>query len=80
MNQIQGWTTVRESYSRALEQGPLLKFMHAFCLPSVRRPSVREWQVSPLGIEDADAKGKYELAGLLVEYIILQTDLWALLP
>ena len=22
-NQIQGWTTVRESYSRALEQGPL---------------------------------------------------------
>ena len=24
LNQIQGWTTVRESYSRALEQGPLL--------------------------------------------------------
>ena len=24
MNQIQGWTTVRESYSCALEQGPLL--------------------------------------------------------
>ena len=23
LNQIQGWTTVRESYSRALEQGPL---------------------------------------------------------
>ena len=24
LNQIQGWTTVRESYSHALEQGPLL--------------------------------------------------------
>ena len=24
LNKIQGWTTVRESYSRALEQGPLL--------------------------------------------------------
>ena len=24
LNQIQGWTTVRESYSRALEQGPLV--------------------------------------------------------
>ena len=23
LNQIQGWTTVQESYSRALEQGPL---------------------------------------------------------
>ena len=23
LNQIQGWTTVREFYSRALEQGPL---------------------------------------------------------
>ena len=23
LNQIQGWTTVRESYSRVLEQGPL---------------------------------------------------------
>ena len=30
LNQIQGWTTVRESYSRALEQGPLmsLPFSH----------------------------------------------------
>ena len=25
LNQIQGWTTVRKSYSRALEQGPLLQ-------------------------------------------------------
>ena len=25
LNQIQGWTTVLESYSRALEQGPLLQ-------------------------------------------------------
>ena len=25
MNHIQGWTTVRESYSRALEQGPLVR-------------------------------------------------------
>ena len=25
LNQIQGWTTVRESYRRALEQGPLVK-------------------------------------------------------
>ena len=25
LNQIQGWTTVRESYSCALEQGPLVK-------------------------------------------------------
>ena len=24
LNQIQGWTTVRESYSRALQQGPLV--------------------------------------------------------
>ena len=24
LNQIQGWTTVRESYSRALEQEPLI--------------------------------------------------------
>ena len=24
LNQIQGWTTIRESYSRALEQGPLI--------------------------------------------------------
>ena len=24
LNQIQGWTTVREPYSRALEQGPLM--------------------------------------------------------
>ena len=24
LNQIQGWTTVRETYSRALEQGPLI--------------------------------------------------------
>ena len=24
LNQIQGWTTVRESYSRALEQRPLI--------------------------------------------------------
>ena len=24
LNQIQGWTTVQESYSRALEQGPLV--------------------------------------------------------
>ena len=28
LNQIQGWTTVRESYSPALEQRPLLSFLH----------------------------------------------------
>ena len=28
LNKIQGWTTVRESYSRALEQGPLLLLSH----------------------------------------------------
>ena len=28
LNHIQGWTTVRESYSRALEQGPLVSTQH----------------------------------------------------
>ena len=28
LNQIQGWATVQESYSRALEQGTLLHVMH----------------------------------------------------
>ena len=27
---IQGWTTIRESYSRALEQGPLIKTLQLF--------------------------------------------------
>ena len=29
LNQIQGWTTLRESYSRALEQRPLVKTLPA---------------------------------------------------
>ena len=32
LNQIQGWTTVRESYSRALEQGPLAGSVQLFIL------------------------------------------------
>ena len=32
LNQIQGWTTVRESYSRALEQGSLIVIELAGCL------------------------------------------------
>ena len=40
LNQIQGWTTVRESYSRALEQGPLL-YRHP---PPSPRGSCWQWQ------------------------------------
>ena len=39
LNKIQGWTTVRESYSRALEQGPL---GFQFPLPLSHRPLSRE--------------------------------------
>ena len=31
LNHIQGWTTVRESYSRAPEQGPLLALVSMNC-------------------------------------------------
>ena len=45
MNQIQGWNTVRESYSHALEQGPLStrhrrQTEHA-AMPRTKRQSVR---------------------------------------
>ena len=39
LNQIQGWTTVPESYSRALEQGHLIlqqqRILRQFCRPSL---------------------------------------------
>ena len=35
LNQIQGWTTVRESHSRALEQGPLVN-SETFNYPSTK--------------------------------------------
>ena len=41
LNQIQGWTTVRESYSHALEQGPLA--------PSLSLV-VKKWKMLPLNI------------------------------
>ena len=32
LNQIQGWMTVPESYSRALEQGPLVEVLCGYLL------------------------------------------------
>ena len=39
LNQIQGWTAVRESYSRALEQGPI--GLSHFWISAARTPFVR---------------------------------------
>ena len=36
LNQIQGWTTVREFYTRALEQGPLKVTLHSLTRGAVK--------------------------------------------
>ena len=66
-NQIQGWKTVRESYSRALGQGPLFKNC---TLP----PHLLDVLLGPGG-EDlvlgvCPAEGLQHLGSLLVELVV----------
>ena len=41
LNQIQGWTTIRESYSCALEQGPLISSSDFVIIPVKRKEGLR---------------------------------------
>ena len=81
MNQIQGWTTVRESYSRALEQGPLREGGESECGRFLNRPSVslaRETRDSP----DADGRTDnwpYERLKLVFSrsgWMLAENDIW----
>merc|ERR1719460_2532904 len=62
LNQIQGWTTVRESYSRALEQGPLLS---SFPLPGFSSQLLHEAVRGPRGAGPAGGHARPAVARVL---------------